>query len=78
MPELGLGEQRLDPHLPLADRLLLVWLGGVIVEVRDEGRDAGVGLDLRGIEIEIATPDQPRFLTQVDNFLEEALEDRDA
>ena len=51
---------------------------GVVVEARDEGRDAGVRFDLRRIEVELAAPDQPRFLAQVDDLLEEALEDVDA
>ena len=51
---------------------------GVVVEAGDEGRDAGVGLDLRGIEVELPAPDQARLLAQIDDLLEEALEDVDA
>ena len=52
--------------------------GGVEVEARDEGRDAGVRLNLGGIEVQLPAPDQPRLLAQIDDLLEEALEDVDA
>jgi hypothetical protein len=48
---------------------------GFVEEARDEGWDARVGFDLGGIEIEFATPEQPRLLTQIDDALEEARED---
>ena len=51
---------------------------GFVVEAGDEGRDAGVGLDLRGIEVELPAPDQACLLAQVDDLLEEALKDVDA
>ena len=50
---------------------------GVVVEAWHKRRDAGVGLDLRGIDVELATPHQPRLLAQIDDLLEEALEDVD-
>jgi hypothetical protein len=50
---------------------------GVEIEAGDERRDASVGLHLCRIEVQLATPDQPRFLAQVDDALEEALEDVD-
>ena len=51
---------------------------GVVVEAGDEGRDAGVGFDLRGVEVELPAPDEARLLAQIDDLLEEALEDVDA
>ena len=51
---------------------------GFVVEAGDEGRDAGIGLDLRRVEVELPPPDEPRLLAQVDDLLEEALEDVDA
>ena len=48
---------------------------GFEIEAGDEGWDTRVGLDLRRIEGEFPTPDQPRLLAEVDDFLEEALED---
>lgn len=48
---------------------------GVVVEAGNEGRDASVGLDLRGIEIELPPPDEARLLTEIDDLLEEPLED---
>ena len=51
---------------------------GFVIESQDERRDAGVGLDLRRIEVELSAPDQPRLLAQIDDSLEEALEDVNA
>jgi hypothetical protein len=51
---------------------------GVVIEARDEGRDAGVSFDLRGIEVQLSAPDEAGLLAQVDDLLEEALEDVDA
>ena len=50
---------------------------GLVVEARDEGRDAGVGFDLGGVEVELPAPDEPGLLAQIDDLLEEALEDVD-
>ena len=49
---------------------------GVVIEARDERRDAGVRFNLGRVEVELPTPDQARLLTEVDDLLEEALEDR--
>src|SRR4051794_6693198 len=51
---------------------------GLVIEARNKRRDAGVGLHLRGIDVELAAPDEPRFLTQIHDLLKEALEDADA
>src|SRR5215217_4904076 len=42
-----------------------------VIEAGDKRRDAGVGLDLRGVEIQLAAPDEAGFLAQVDDLLEE-------
>ncbi len=47
------------------------------VEARDERIDVGVGPDLGRVEEELAAPDQPDLLAQVDDLLKEALEDVD-
>ena len=50
---------------------------GVVVEARDEGGNARIGLDFRRVKVEFLAPDQLSFLAEVDDFLEEALEDPD-
>jgi hypothetical protein len=51
---------------------------GLAVEARDKGIGVGVGPHPGRIEVEFLAPDQPRFLTEIDDLLEEALEDVDA
>ena len=48
---------------------------GPIGEAWDQGRDAAVGPDLGGIEIEFVTPARSRVLTEVDDLLEDELKD---
>ena len=50
---------------------------GLVIEAGDQGVDAGIGLDLGGIDVEFPTPDQTRLLAEIDDLLEEALEDVD-
>jgi hypothetical protein len=86
---LGIDRQRHDVerHVSIGVRCSVVGLvreqighvrRGIVIEAGDEGRDAGVGLHLRGIEVEFAPPDQAGLLAQIDDLLEEALKDVDA
>jgi hypothetical protein len=49
----------------------------LIREAGDQGVERGVRLNLRRIEVELASPDEARLLAQVDNPLEETLKDID-
>jgi hypothetical protein len=49
-----------------------------MVEARDEGRDSGVRLELRGVEVQFAPSDETLLLAQIDALLKEALEDVNA
>ena len=51
---------------------------GIGIEARDERVGIRIGPDPGGVEVELPTPDQARFLAEVDDLLEEALEDVDA
>ena len=62
---------------PIGEEVADVRLG-LVIEARDERIEVGVGLDLGAIEVELAAPDQPGLLTQIDDLLEEALEDFNA
>ena len=50
---------------------------GLGVEARDERVSVSIGPHSGGVEVELASPDQPRLLTQIDDLLEETLEDVD-
>jgi len=49
-----------------------------VEEARHEGIQVSVRFDVGRVHVELAAPDQPRLLTQIDDLLEEALEDVNA
>ena len=48
-----------------------------VLEAGDQRRNASVGFDFRGVEVELPAPNSAGLLTQIDDLLEEALKDID-